>query len=69
MLTNSLPMEPSYPILVSPGSTTQARAFLTDGGHEHKFLKFSASVKQLAMNVSTYSTLTCLGGMCFCLII
>ncbi len=62
LLTNSLPMEPNYPILISPGSTTQARAFLTDGVHEHKFLMFSANVKQLAVNMSTYSTLTCLGG-------
>ena len=61
-LTYNLPMKPSYPILVSPTPTTQARVFLTNAMEEYDFLIFASSIDQLMQNMSLYNTLTALGG-------
>ena len=65
VLTNSLPMNSRYPILVSPGSTTEARAFLTNASDEYAFLTFMESIDQLMQNLSMYNTMTALGGSKF----
>ena len=62
LLTAKLPMKSSYPILVSPATTAQARIFLTNAAEEHDFLTFSSDVNQIMENMSIYNTLTALGG-------
>lgn len=62
ILTSNLPIKPGYPILVSPGKTTQARVFLTDTVAEYEFLIFFSRMHELMDNMSTYNTLTSLGG-------
>jgi hypothetical protein len=68
LLIYRLPMKTSYPILVSPGSTTQARAFLTNPVAERDFLILNDDINQLMQNISTYNTLTSLAGASFCIL-
>ena len=65
--TASFRIDASYNILASPSDQTSARFFLTKPGEELKYLRFSRTLAELEGNMSSYTNIASLSGVCPCI--